>query len=350
MSLLYDLSPLDRRQPINRIEETCPGKTMASEHFPSLTSLVNRLASSPFPGDGKKVVPGLQLEVLGEAVNADAFALLKVSVHEEMVTVLEGAGLHTSPEGSRTRQHSVFLTRLASGCGDHQFVFSPESIPEDSFLAAEETRRLLLACTGFGACQVGTLAIRRGGEGFSPLEINRFGAIAYVLNLEASWRLILEENTRFGVRDPVTGLGLFPQFHLTLGKELSRNRRKVGKVTAGILSMEPEDGQDPEEEDVLFVAEALVEQFRDFDTIVRYSRRELAFILPDIGGEEAYGAVERVLKAIIPGGERALPAIHIGFSSYPEDASTVERLIEKAEAAVNLAREKGPFAISRWKD
>jgi len=267
-----------------------------------------------------------------------------------MVTVLVGAGMHTASESSRTKQHSVFLTQLASGCGDHQTVFSPETIPEDPFLAAEGAHRLLLSCTGLGAGQVGTLAIRRGGEDFTPLEISRFGAISYVLNLEMRCRLILEDNTRFGTRDPVTGLGLFPQFHLTLGRELSRNRRKAGQVTAGIVSLEPGDGQDPEEEDVVFVAEALAEQFRDFDTIVRYSRRELALILPDIGGEEAFGVVDRVLKAIIPGGERTLPPIHIGISSYPEDASTVERLIETAEAAVNLAREKGPFAISRWKD
>ena len=60
--------------------------------------------------------------------------------------------------------------------------------------------------------------------------------------------------------------------------------------------------------------------------------------------------MDRVLKVIIEGKEKILPAIRIGFSSYPEDATTVERLIETAEAAVNLARDKGRFAVSRWKD
>jgi diguanylate cyclase (GGDEF)-like protein len=121
-------------------------------------------------------------------------------------------------------------------------------------------------------------------------------------------------------------------------------------VTVAILSLDPGDGGAPGEGEVEFAARVLKEELRNFDTITRYSRRELAFILPDLGGDEALKVMERVLGAITSERPQDLPAIHVGFSSYPENATTVERLIETAEAAVNLARDKGPSSISRWKE
>jgi GGDEF domain-containing protein len=320
---------------------------MNSEVRLSTASLIARLASSPPRyGEEEGGTVGLRLEILGEAVQADACALVWISLRDETVTLLGGRGLRDPSSVPGWVQPSGYLARAASECRHIQHVFSTQPPPGDPFLSAEGTEQLLLACME-GA---GVLAIRRTDTPFSTAEISRFAAVSYVLNMEMIRGLTHGGGKGSGARDPVTGLGLFPEFHRTLGRELSRNRRKTGRVTAGILSLEPGEGQGPGEEDVVFVAGVLARQLRDFDTIVRYSGRELAFILPDLGGEEAARVVDRVLKEIISEKEGTLPSIHIGFSSYPDDATTVERIIETAEAAVNLAREKGTYAVSRWND
>jgi GGDEF domain-containing protein len=323
---------------------------MNSDASPSLESLVNRLMTSPFENEEGQDARGSRLEVLAECIEADAFALLRIRAEEESVVLLEETGMRTSPDKSPVKHRSVFLTQLASEGGNRHAVFSPELGPEDPFLTGEGAVGVILSCVDSVAGKVGTIAVRRGGKDFSPSEISRFGALAYVINLETKLRLVLEEKSGLPGCDPATGLGLFPDFYRTLGMELSRNRRKAGEVTAGILNLEPVEGRIPEEGDVAAVAGILGEQLRDFDTVFRYSSRELGFILPDIGGEEAFGVVERVFGKIMSVVEKEFYEVFIGYSSYPEDASTIERLIETAEAAVNLAREKGSFSISRWKD
>ena len=60
--------------------------------------------------------------------------------------------------------------------------------------------------------------------------------------------------------------------------------------------------------------------------------------------------VQRVLGEIISslGGAEKTPDIYVGLSCYPEDGSTVERLIEMAEAAMNKAVEESTPGVYRW--
>lgn len=319
----------------------------------SLVVLINRLTSIPFSGDEEAMQA--RLEILDAAVEADTLVLFRMPVGEGVVRVLAEKGLTVPVERFSEGIVSPRIAGLISNCRDTQVVSAKGPFTGDPFLVDAGAKWLLMACAKAGPEYVATIALRHREKAFVKREWDRFSAVAQVLNLQMYCLLADEEAARLRINDPVTGLGRFPVFHQTLGKELSRARRRSGKVSVGILALSaggytvPEEGV-PGNETILFVAEVLKSQMRNFDTIVRYSPHEFALILPDIGGPEVLKVMDRVLGVIKSEAGEVCPQVHIGLSCYPEDASTVERLIETAEAAVNLAREKGQSAVSRWKE
>lgn len=316
-----------------------------------LGSLIHRMASVPLPEEeeGNEAFRA-SLEILLRTVRADAFALLKGSVGEGSYRVFAGKGL-LSPEGKTpTIRYSALEGRGTPPGGSGEVLFSLEGPFSDPFLSREKAATVLAACSGPGSGRAGVLAIRRTGESFSPSEKDRFAAVACVLNLRMRCGFAPWAEGSPVVRQAAGDLESFPFFMDALGKEVSRSRRSEGEVTVGILSLgRGLEGAPAEGGDLERVAGVLKSRLRDFDTLVRYSGRELAFILPDASGEEALGVIKRVLADAAGEEGRPFPAVHVGLSSYPRDGATVERLLETAEAALNCAREQGDSAVSRWK-
>jgi diguanylate cyclase (GGDEF)-like protein len=326
---------------------------MVSSRLSSLAVLINRLTSIPPGGEGKTT--RARFETLDAAVEADTYVLLKRPTGASVFRVLGEKGLTVPIELWKEGIESPRINSLIADCLKKQVISVKGPFTDDPFLSGAGTAWLLMACLNAGQECMITVAMRRRDKAFVKSERDRFGAVAQVLNLQAYCRMLEEESARLRISDPVTGLGFYPVFHQTLGRELSRSRRRAGKVSVGILALGADrftvSGEEiPANEIVRFVAQALRSQLRNFDTIVRYSPHEFAFILPDIAGSDVMKAMDRVLGAIKSEAGKACPEIHIGLSCYPEDASTVERLIETAEAAVNIAREKGPMTVLRWKE
>lgn len=323
---------------------------MVSDRVWPLEVLIGRLAAIPMGESLALSNPGICLDVLEDTIPADAFALLKGPGINGVFSVLAGSGLSASPE----RISPFFFPALAlpkgPGDGKGREIYSLEGpFADDPFLSGEKARNVLLVLFGPREELAGVLALRRDRKAFTQSEEDRFASIAHVLYLQTRSGSGQEEKTGYDVRDPVTGLGYFPLLLDTLGKEISRSRRGAGKVTLGILSLGRGKGsQVPEERDMEKMAGVMKAQLRDFDTLVRYSRGELAFILPDAGIQEVFGVMDRIFEAASAGKGGPLSSVHVGLSSYPEDAATMERLIETAEAALNQAREQGD-AVSRWK-
>jgi|GEM_PF-6276262 len=323
---------------------------MVSDRVWPLEVLIGRLAAIPIGESLALSNPGICLDVLEDTIRGDAFALLKGPGINGAFSVFAGRGLAASPEGIPPFSFPALALPKDPGDGKRRKIYSLEGpFADDPFLSGEGARNVLFVPFGPGEELAGILAIRRDCKAFTQAEGDRFASIVHVLRLQTRSGSGQEEKAGSNIRDPVTDLGYFPLLLETLGKEISRSRRGAGKVTLGILSLGRGKGsRAPEEMDIKWMAGVLKTQLRDFDTLVRYSRGELAFILPDAGIQEVFGVMDRIFEAASAGKGGSLPSVHVGLSSYPEDASTMERLIETAEAALNQAREKSDFAVSRW--
>ncbi len=324
---------------------------MASRSALPLESHIRRLALLPSNEKDSPEAFQVRFQILGETLKADAFVFLEEPENKSGYSVLAGQGLLAPLGKVPPVSPSICPAKGTPDAeGENQSVYSLKGPFSDAFLVGEKAKAVLVACLRSGKGLAATLALRRKGRHFTLPEENRFASIAYVLNLEMLSRRPPGVSDSASGPCLTSGFGHFPQFIQALGSEISRSRRNSGKVAVGVLSLGGVIVSASRQEKMMErVAGVMKIHLRDFDTLVRYSSLELAFILPDAGGEEALGVMNRILGVIREDRSQAPSAVHIGISSYPEDGTTVERLIETAEAALNQARDKGDFAVSSWK-
>ncbi|UCG37676.1 MAG: diguanylate cyclase [bacterium] len=328
---------------------------MGTKRRPSLSVLIRRITGLGPCTDARLL--GACITALGHSVDADGFAILKAHKGGGAVHVLEGAGLMTPREAWPAGIKAPLLTGRTADLPAEGVLALTGPFPGDEFLGGAGVSELLATPLGADADMLITCALRRRKGTFPRPDTERFATVAGTVNLVVRCRQLEERLIASVNRDPLTGLALFSEFYAALTRELSRARRGAGSVTVGILSVAEQDPrtgtfQQPCDETVRLVAGSLADQLRNFDTLVRYSPREFAFVLPELRLAEGQRVMERVLGELVTvlgeGADRV--TLHVGLSSYPEEGSTVERLIEKAEAAIGRAREKGQPGVSRWEE
>ena len=94
------------------------------------------------------------------------------------------------------------------------------------------------------------------------------------------------------------------------------------------------------------VAARLKKSVREVDIIARYGGEEFCIVLPETTKELATHVAERLRTSIesnkIKAFEEELSmTVSVGLATYPEDGTTVETLIEKADTALYKAKRKG---------
>ena len=82
--------------------------------------------------------------------------------------------------------------------------------------------------------------------------------------------------------------------------------------------------------------------------VARYGGEEFAIILPETNKAIAYAIAQRIrqrVREIAFEGEKTQPqgilTISIGVASFPEDATSKDDLIKRADEALYLAKESG---------
>ena len=97
------------------------------------------------------------------------------------------------------------------------------------------------------------------------------------------------------------------------------------------------------------------ENIREVDILVRYGGDEFAVILPQSGDQASHDVAQRILDSIrayssrLSGKNEATSklGVSIGGASFPQDASSIEVLVHKADEALYSAKEAGRNCI-RW--
>ncbi len=154
--------------------------------------------------------------------------------------------------------------------------------------------------------------------------------------------------------DPQTGLFNARHFLASLQKESRRAKRYGLDLT--VLYLDLDDFRQINERhgdlvgDILLreVAILLKNKIRDIDVAARVAGEEFSLILPETERMGAYLVAERIRQEIerhflrrdIDGRPIAMTAT-IGIAKYPEDATTADRLVQRAEEAMHQAKARG---------
>jgi diguanylate cyclase (GGDEF)-like protein len=98
------------------------------------------------------------------------------------------------------------------------------------------------------------------------------------------------------------------------------------------------------------ISRMIRESVREIDLVARYGGEEFSLILPETDRKGAILAAERIRKRIAQHvfsayDEKLNVTVSAGLAVYPEDASDIERLIGKADAALYRAKNSGKNII-----
>jgi len=94
------------------------------------------------------------------------------------------------------------------------------------------------------------------------------------------------------------------------------------------------------------VARIIKDSVREIDLVSRYGGEEIAVVLPESSKEGARLVAERIRKGIADNvfkayDEKVEVTVSIGLAIFPDDAIDAKGIIEKADAALYVAKKAG---------
>jgi len=100
------------------------------------------------------------------------------------------------------------------------------------------------------------------------------------------------------------------------------------------------------------IARILSDSSREIDIVAKYGGDEFGILLPGTTGEGAIVYGERVLESVrnfmFDGKTQGLLTCSIGVSVFPDDASNVEKIIDRADTALYKAKSDGKNSIRTY--
>lgn len=168
---------------------------------------------------------------------------------------------------------------------------------------------------------------------------------------------IYERTERSAITDGLTGLYNHAYFLQSLRRELQRARRHGLKLSLAMFDLDNfksvNDRRGHLEGDrVLMKSAALVkETLREIDTAARYGGEEFAVVLPETPRTGAFVVADRIRSRIEQHFKRRRSAaagvtISGGVASFPDDANSVEELIERADQGLYRSKAAGKNRIT----
>jgi two-component system, cell cycle response regulator len=94
------------------------------------------------------------------------------------------------------------------------------------------------------------------------------------------------------------------------------------------------------------IASRLKKSVREVDLIARYGGEEFCVVLPETNKELAMAVAQRLRRSVESSSIKAFDeemrmTVSVGISTYPEDGTKIETLMEKADTALYKAKRKG---------
>lgn len=208
---------------------------------------------------------------------------------------------------------------------------------------------VVLLCDDLG---LGVHAALQGHGPSAPLHVETIEtAIAAVSRaaLTIDHLLLVAEIERLATTDSLTGLASRRVFDEALLRRVAESCRTQQPITLLFIDVDhfkqvnDVHGHARGDDVLRIVGRALLDTCRDGDLVARFGGEELVALLPNVRGTEARQIAERV-RAVVLERSTALGipvTASVGIASCPDHATTSERLLRMADAALYRAKERG---------
>lgn len=163
---------------------------------------------------------------------------------------------------------------------------------------------------------------------------------------------LLQQVQKLAETDALTGVWNRMMFDDMLRKELSRTQRAGGSF--GLVMMDLDHfkqlndtfGHQAGDDVLRAIADALLANGRDFDTVSRYGGEEFTLILPEVGIHEGVAIAERLRRAILEVEAPVQVTASFGVAIYPHSGVTENELIRAADEALYASKNSGRNCVT----
>ncbi len=164
---------------------------------------------------------------------------------------------------------------------------------------------------------------------------------------------------RSSLTDPLTGIPNSRFLYLRLEQELARAIRAAAPLTVAVMDLDGfkavNDRHGHQAGDVVLrrLAGILCEALRTGDTVCRYAGDEFVALLPETTVEEAEAILSRLKERVrttgyeLSDGTVVQVGISVGAAAFPEDGSSLEELIHRADKAMYRDKSAGRELVAR---
>lgn len=191
-------------------------------------------------------------------------------------------------------------------------------------------------------------------KAFTRDDVALANAIGEQVGMAVERAMLFKEINRLAVTDELTGIYNVRQLRRVLDEEIRRCIRYKRKLSFMMIDIDyfknynDHNGHLAGDEVLRRIARLLESNIRDIDVAFRYGGEEFSILIREESKEKARVLAERLRQfveetefenEVLQPGKRL--TISIGISGFPDDAEDAESLIEKADIALYMAKERG---------
>jgi diguanylate cyclase (GGDEF)-like protein len=305
---------------------------------------------------------GLTLDAVEDILKADRCSILLLDKKTNELVLRAARGTRAGAVGKLRLRSDQGLAGQALRTGQPLNV--PDTDREPLFVPSpqgyEKIRSMLVVPLMVSEHRVGVINITsvRQQRIFSERELSAIKLVATYAALALENAGILEEKEREATTDGLTGLHNYRYFQNRL-EELAAGGGRLALIWMDLdFFKEYNDtfGHLKGSEVLKRLAGIITGSLGNKEAVVsRYGGDEFAVILPGARPREGLEEAERIRAAIYgtdfsggrPGAKRI--SASLGLASLPDDARTPRELVELADQAMYLAKEKGKNRIAHWR-
>ncbi|HMK73703.1 MAG TPA: diguanylate cyclase, partial [Myxococcaceae bacterium] len=206
---------------------------------------------------------------------------------------------------------------------------------------------------------LGVLNLQRSTpEAFAAEEVELLAAVADQAAMAIQNARLHAETVALSITDALTGLANRRHLFRQLEQEVARAARFRTQVSVVMMDLDHfkdlNDASGHLAGDAVLrqVAEVLRGQVRRVDVVARYGGEEFCLVLPQVAKTDAVEVAEKLRRSIAEQAFGAWPAGRItasaGVAHLPGDATTLEGLLEAADAALYASKHRGRNRVTAF--